>query len=46
MDEQLLRFQEEGWIDSDVDIQQFSNNLFIVARGLIFEWCIQNASLI
>ena len=44
MDEQLLRFQEEGWIDSDVDIQQFSNNLFIVARGLIFEWCIQNAS--
>ena len=44
MDEQLLRFQQEGWIKPDVDIQKFSHDLFIVARGLIFEWCIQNAA--
>lgn len=40
----LVAFQQEGWIAPDTDPVALSNQLFIIARGLIFEWCIQNAS--
>jgi AcrR family transcriptional regulator len=41
LEEALRRQRDSGWLRSGLDPAQATEELFVVARGVVFDWCLQ-----